>query len=333
MPAPEAAPARCRPAERRRRWWLAVAGLVLGALILRVWGLRWGLPFAYNLDERSHFVPRAVAFFDNGSIDPDYQLNPSGLIEWVAACAAAHPLLAAARSSTPGARIPGRSGRSRGWRRRCSRRSRSRLIYVAGRRLFDRWVGLLAAAILATAFLPVHYGHLALNDAPSLTPTLLSLIGIAGIVRGGRAARLRARRRRARDRGRLQVQRRVHAAAAGDGGRAPRAFEPRRGGRRSSGWSSPARPRWWGSRSATPTRSCGPGSSARRSSTCRSYTSGSLLLGETQRSGYRYYAWSLPWAFGVHPAAAGRRRRRPDRAARARCRPRCCCRPSSSSCS
>src|SRR6185436_19082688 len=31
------------------------------------------------------------------------------------------------------------------------------------------------------------------------------------------------------------------------------------------------------------------------------YTSGGLLLGETQRSGYRYYAWSLPWAFGVLP--------------------------------
>ena len=33
------------------------------------------------------------------------------------------------------------------------------------------------------------------------------------------------------------------------------------------------------------------------------YTSGNLLLGETQRSGYRYYAWSLPWAFGVLPLA------------------------------
>ena len=33
------------------------------------------------------------------------------------------------------------------------------------------------------------------------------------------------------------------------------------------------------------------------------YTSGTLLLGETQRSGYRYYAWSLPWAFGVLPLA------------------------------
>ena len=32
------------------------------------------------------------------------------------------------------------------------------------------------------------------------------------------------------------------------------------------------------------------------------YTAGGLLLGETERSGYRYYAWSLLWGFGVVPA-------------------------------
>src|SRR3954452_13973188 len=76
------------PARGRRRpsgWVLAVAGLTLLALVLRLWGIRWGLPFAYNLDERSHFVPRSVEFFRGHSLDPDYQLNPSGLIERVGA--------------------------------------------------------------------------------------------------------------------------------------------------------------------------------------------------------------------------------------------------------
>src|SRR5215208_1548393 len=73
------------PAPRDRRWAIAIALLALGALVLRLWGIRWGLPFAYNLDERSHFVPRAVGFFREHSLDPDYQLNPSGLIELVAA--------------------------------------------------------------------------------------------------------------------------------------------------------------------------------------------------------------------------------------------------------
>jgi len=34
-----------------------------------------------------------------------------------------------------------------------------------------------------------------------------------------------------------------------------------------------------------------------------SYTKGSLLLGETQRSGYLYYLWSIGWGYGVLPAA------------------------------
>ena len=58
-------------ARRTGPWWaLAIAAIVLGALALRLWGIRWGLPFAYNLDERSHFVPRAVGYFREGTLDP-----------------------------------------------------------------------------------------------------------------------------------------------------------------------------------------------------------------------------------------------------------------------
>ena len=60
------------------------------------------------------------------------------------------------------------------------------LLYLAGARLFDRRTGLLAAAVMAVAFLPVFYGKLALNDSPTLAPVCLSLWGSAGIVRFGR---------------------------------------------------------------------------------------------------------------------------------------------------
>jgi hypothetical protein len=54
------------------------------------------------------------------------------------------------------------------------------LTAVAGARLFDdRRVGFVAGALLAVAFLPVHYSHFALNDAPTLAPLALSLVGIA----------------------------------------------------------------------------------------------------------------------------------------------------------
>ncbi len=61
------------------------------------------------------------------------------------------------------------------------------LTAIAGARLFDdRRVGVLAGALLAVAFLPSHYSHFALNDAPTLAPLAAALIGIAGIYRTGR---------------------------------------------------------------------------------------------------------------------------------------------------
>src|SRR6202042_3693210 len=50
------------------------------------------------------------------------------------------------------------------------------LLYLLGARLFNRAVGLLASTVMAVAFLPVFYGHLALNDVPTLAPLTLSLL-------------------------------------------------------------------------------------------------------------------------------------------------------------
>ena len=60
------------------------------------------------------------------------------------------------------------------------------LLYLLGARLFDRATGLLASAVMAVAFLPVFYGHLALNDVPTLVGLTLSLLGTAGVLRRGR---------------------------------------------------------------------------------------------------------------------------------------------------
>ena len=60
------------------------------------------------------------------------------------------------------------------------------LLAWAGARLFDRRIGFVAAALLAVAFLPVHYAHLALNDVPTLAPLCLALAGVGGIFTRGR---------------------------------------------------------------------------------------------------------------------------------------------------
>src|ERR1700731_4150598 len=53
----------------------ALALLLLGAFGLRLWGVKQGLPYSYNSDEATHFVPRAIAFFSH-DLNPQYFLNP-----------------------------------------------------------------------------------------------------------------------------------------------------------------------------------------------------------------------------------------------------------------
>ena len=47
---------RARRAQRPSGWTLAVGGLLLGALALRLWGIKQGLPYVYNVDEASNWV-------------------------------------------------------------------------------------------------------------------------------------------------------------------------------------------------------------------------------------------------------------------------------------
>jgi hypothetical protein len=170
---------------RPDRTTLALAGVLLGALLLRLWGIRHGLPFSYNIDEARHFVPIAVRFFADG-LNPGYFLNPPGYSEllyllyavWFGGGAAVQHAYAADPSAVfLVARITvALLGVLAVW-----------LLHMAGARLFDRRVGLLAAAISAVAFLPVFYGHLALNDVPATAPATLALLGAALVLRGGGA--------------------------------------------------------------------------------------------------------------------------------------------------
>jgi len=181
---PLRSPPTARVSGARRSAWLGLALVLSVALGLRLWGIAQGLPYVYNLDESDHFVPHAVAMF-TGGLNPHYFANPPALTYllhvllavWfggrtgVAHAYSLHPgdvyVLARATSAALGTAAV--------W-----------LLYAAGSRLFGRAVGLLAAAIEAVAFLPVFYAHLALNDAPTLAPLTLSLLGAAGVLRRGR---------------------------------------------------------------------------------------------------------------------------------------------------
>src|SRR5947208_13020239 len=53
----------------------ALALLLVSTFLLRLWGIKQGLPYSYNVDEATHFVPRAIAFFGH-DLNPRYFLNP-----------------------------------------------------------------------------------------------------------------------------------------------------------------------------------------------------------------------------------------------------------------
>jgi hypothetical protein len=64
-------------AEISRRWaWPALALILAGALALRLWGVRQGLPYVFNNDEADHFLPRALEMFTQGTLNPHYFANP-----------------------------------------------------------------------------------------------------------------------------------------------------------------------------------------------------------------------------------------------------------------
>src|SRR5919201_5510482 len=168
----------------RVRWGLAVLAVMAGRLAPRLWGIHHGMPYAYNADENAHFVPGAIGLFGHGW-NPNYFVNPPAytyllhvvFADWfggragVSHAYATHPTEVFVVARATAAVV----GTVAVW-----------FVYLTGARLFDRRTGLLAGALLAVAFLPVFYSHLALNDVPTLAPIGLSLWGTAGVLRRGR---------------------------------------------------------------------------------------------------------------------------------------------------
>ena len=166
-----------------RVYFVSLVLILLAAFLLRIVGIKHGLPYAYNLDESNYYVTRAIRMV-NGSLNPQWFVNPPGFTYILAAgfkvlsgggrgfteVYARNPepvwILARTISALLGTAAAG-------------------LLYAAGARLFDRRVGLFAAAVLSVGFLPVFYGHIAVNDSPLLVPLCLALYGAAGILKGG----------------------------------------------------------------------------------------------------------------------------------------------------
>ena len=158
-----------------------LALILVAGLGLRLWNIDYGLPFVYSIDEGSHFTSRAVEMFWQ-DLDPGYYQNPSAYTYlvyalfrvmygplgflfdlpfgnvteqfdknptemWIAARALAAVLCTAGVAAT----------------------------YWAARRLWGTREGLVAAALLAFAFLPVAYSRVAVSDVGALMGVALAL--------------------------------------------------------------------------------------------------------------------------------------------------------------
>ena len=174
---------------------LVLALILFAAFALRVWNIDYGLPFVYSIDEGSHFTSRAVEMFWQ-DLDPGYYQNPSAYTYlvylvlrvmygplgfafdlpfgnvtdqfdknpteiWIAARTLAAALCTVAVAAT----------------------------YWAGRRLWGVREGLVAAAVLAFAFLPVAYSRVAVTDVGALIGMALSIAFAVRAYEGARDRR------------------------------------------------------------------------------------------------------------------------------------------------
>ncbi|MBA3420978.1 MAG: glycosyltransferase family 39 protein [Thermoleophilaceae bacterium] len=163
-----------------------LAAIVAGGFLLRVWNNDYGLPYVYNYDEETHFTSNAVEMF-GGGFDPNYYQNPSAFTYIIHAVLRLlygdWPVIGSILElplDTVGTQFE--LDPTPIW---LISRSLAALLAVAGvvavfhvgRRLWDTRVGLVAAAVVSFAFLPVAYGRIAVTDGGTLVPVALAVYG------------------------------------------------------------------------------------------------------------------------------------------------------------
>ena len=161
---------------------LILALILIAGLALRIYNNDYGLPFVYSVDEASHFTNRAVEMFRQG-LDPGYYQNPAAFTYLV------HLLLRVLYGplgflfDLPFGNVTEQFAKDPGeiW---LAARSMAALLcmagvlaaYAAAKRLWGVPEGLMAAALLAFAFLPVAYSRVAVTDTGSLIGVSLALL-------------------------------------------------------------------------------------------------------------------------------------------------------------
>ena len=161
---------------------LILALILVAGFALRVWNNDYGLPFVYSVDEASHFTDRAVQMFREG-LDPGYYQNPAAYTYLV------HLLLRVLYGplgflfDLPFGNVTEQFDKDPGEMWIAARTLAALLcmggvltVYAAAKRLWGVREGLVAAALLAFAFLTVAYSRVAVTDVGSLIGVSLAVL-------------------------------------------------------------------------------------------------------------------------------------------------------------
>jgi hypothetical protein len=172
---------------------LVLAGILLAGFALRIWNIDYGLPYVWSFDEGHHFASRAVRMFFGGGFDTDYFDNPATyayLIHFVLRGMYAAPLLPF-ELETGNVSSDFYVNPTEIW---ITARVLAAVlcmagvaaVYAAGARIWERREGVVAAALLCFAFLPVAYSRVAVTDVGALMGVAIALLGAVRALEDGR---------------------------------------------------------------------------------------------------------------------------------------------------
>jgi hypothetical protein len=176
---------------RRLLPFLLLGGILLLAFILRIWGIGFGLPYEYHVDE-DQYVRQAATMGSTGLNPADWYNPPLFkyvlLAEYGALFVVGKIFGWFASTADFGARM----SLDPTWLYLLARGTSALLgaftvLIVAwtGFKAYNRKVGLFSGAFMAVAFLPVREAHFAVNDAAAAFLVSLAILGAVGIMKSG----------------------------------------------------------------------------------------------------------------------------------------------------
>jgi hypothetical protein len=171
---------------------LILALILVAGFALRVWNNDYGLPFVYSIDEASHFTSRAVEMFWQ-DLDPGYYQNPAAFTYLVYATLRVLYGPLGFLFDLPYRNVTEQFDKDPAELWIVARTLAAVLCmagvaatYAAARRLWGVREGLVAAAVLAFAFLPVAYSRVAVTDVGALAGVALALMWSVRAAEDGR---------------------------------------------------------------------------------------------------------------------------------------------------